>query len=128
MSTDERERLHSVLKKYAIVLGIAVAYLIVVLVTGWGLPCLFFTVTKLQCPACGVSRMLLSLLRLDFVAAFHYNPYLFVNAPVILFCLGYSEAQYVKTGSRVHRRWVNIILWIEIGLALLFGVVRNLPL
>ena len=128
MSAEARERLHGVLKKYAIVLGIAIAYLILVLATGWGIPCIFYTVTGLQCPACGVSRMLLALLRLDVVAAFWYNPYLFVNAPIILFCLGYSEVQYVKTGSRTHRRWINIVLWIEIGLALLFGIARNLPL
>lgn len=128
MSADKRERLHKTLKKYAIVLGVAVVYLIFVLSTGWGLPCLFFEITRLRCPACGVSRMLLALLRLDFVAAFRYNPYLFVNAPVILFCLGYSEIQYVRTGSRIHPKWVSVILWCEIGLALLFGVLRNLPI
>lgn len=128
MIADQRERLCRTLKKYAIVLAVAVAYLMVVLMTGWGVPCLFFTVTKLQCPACGVSRMLLSLLRLDFAAAFRYNPYLLVNAPIILVCLGYSEMQYVKTGSRSLCRWVNVVLWAEIGLALLFGVLRNFPI
>ncbi len=128
MIADKKERLHRLLKKYAIVLGVAIAYLIFVLVTEWGIPCPFFTVTKLRCPACGISRMLLALLRLDFAEAFWHNPYLFVNAPVILFCLGYSDLQYVRTGGRMQRGWVNAVLWSEVGLALLFGVLRNLPI
>ena len=123
-----KARLYRTLTKYAIVLGIAVAYLILVLCTGKGLLCPFYTVTKLQCPACGVSHMLLSLLRLDVASAFRYNPYLFVNAPLLLFCFGYSEWQYVALGTRKHPRWLNVILWCEIGLALLFGVLRNLPI
>ncbi len=120
--------MHRTLKKYAIVLSIAIAYLIIVLAVGQGIPCFFHMITKLQCPACGVSRMLVALVRLDLAAAFGYNPYLLINGPIILGCLGYSEVRYIKSGTRKHPTWLNVILWGEIVLALIFGVWRNLPI
>ncbi len=120
-----KERLRKTLVKYATVLAVGVGYLILFLCTGIGLPCIFYEVTGLQCPACGVSRMLISLLRLDVVAAFRYNPFLLVNGPVIVGCLVYSDVQYVRLGHRKHPRAWDVILWCEIGLALLFGIWRN---
>lgn len=119
-----RERLIETVKKYAVILAVGATYLLFVLLTGIGIPCVFNKLTGWLCPACGVSRMIISAVKLDFVAAFHYNPFLFVNAPVILFCLIYPDIAYVKHGCRSYR-WINIILWAEIAMLLLFGVLRN---
>ncbi len=121
-----KSRLYQTLKKYAIVLTVLLAYLIFVLITKGGVPCFFYKITGYQCPSCGISRMFLSVLRFDFSSAFEYNQYLFINAPVILICLGISEVSYIKHGVRNHPIWLDIILWVEIGMALLFGVFRNL--
>lgn len=120
-----RPRLWKVLKKYAIILGIGVAYWLFTLWTGWGIPCLFYKITGFQCPACGISRMLSSLLRLDFAAAFHYHPLLLLTLPILLFCLIYPDVRYLLRGDRT-MGWVNVLLWAEIALLLVFGVVRNL--
>lgn len=119
------ERLKKTLKKYAIIIGIGIAYAIFVTVTGWGIPCPIYTVTHLQCPACGISRMLLSLLRLDFAAAWQYNPYLLINGPIILACLIASDFRYIRTGDgRLGK--LAIVLWIEVVLALIFAILRNI--
>ena len=120
-----KSRLSKTVKKYAIILAVGVAYLIFTLCTGKGIPCIFYTLTGFECPACGVSRMIVSVVRLDFVDAYHCNPFLFVTAPVILFCLIYSDVRYVISGDGALGK-LSIILWVEIALAMLFGVVRNL--
>ena len=120
-----KERCWRVLKKYVIILGIGVAYLVFVMLTGWGIPCVFHAVTGLLCPACGVSRMLVSLARLDFAAAYAYNPFLLLTSPIILFCLLYGDVKYVLKGDRHMGKWV-ILAWAEIGGLLAFGVLRNI--
>ncbi|MBQ9773804.1 MAG: DUF2752 domain-containing protein [Clostridia bacterium] len=113
------------MKKYLIVLGIGMLYLLFVLGTGIGLPCVFYLLTGWQCPSCGVSRMFLAVTRLDFAAAFHYNSFLFVTSPVILFCIVAPDVCYVRTG-RCSLGRASVLLWIEIALAVAFGVFRNL--
>lgn len=120
-----KERLNKTVKKYVIVLLCGAAYAIFVYFTGWGIPCPIHLITGLQCPACGVSRMLMAVIRLDFVSAFYYNPFLFVTSPVLLFCIVYPDTVYIKTGS-VEIGKVGIVMWLEIAAALIFGVARNL--
>ena len=40
-----------------------------------GIPCLFYQITGLKCPGCGITRLIFSLIKLDFNQAFFYNPY-----------------------------------------------------
>jgi hypothetical protein len=69
--------------------------------------------------------MIASLARFDFRVAFEYNPFLLVTGPVILFGLIYSDVRYVKTGDASMGRF-GFVLWIEIALALAFGILRNI--
>ena len=126
-TTDKtpKERLKKTLLKYTVILGISLLYLLFVLLTGWGIPCIFYTVTGWQCPGCGISRMLVSIAKLDFVSAFYHNPFLLVTSPILFGCLLLSEIRYVKRGDGSLGKW-SILLWIEIVLALLFGVLRNI--
>ena len=120
-----KKRLLRIVKRDSVVLAIGIAYAVFVLCTGIGIPCPFYAITKLKCPGCGISRMLLSLLKLDFAAAFHYNPFLLITLPIVLFCFIYSDVKYILTGNGDLGK-LKIILWIEIALALLFGVLRNI--
>jgi len=67
-----------VLKVYLWTLAICVPYTIWLLITGKFIPCFYLTVFGKECGACGVSRMFLSMARLDFDSAFHFNPVMFV--------------------------------------------------
>ncbi len=118
------DRLRHVVKKYAIILAVGVAYLVLVLCTGWGIPCPFYTLTGFLCPACGVSRMIVALVRLDFLAALKHHALLLVTLPMLLFCLIYPDVRYILKGER-RLGWVSVLLWIEVGLLLIFGIVRN---
>ena len=119
-------RLRSVVKKYSVILGIGLAYLVFVLITGWGIPCLFNLITRgLKCPACGVTHMIMAAVKFDLSLAYSCNPFLFLTSPIILFLIGYSEYKYVKTGS-YDIGAVKYIVWAELILAIAFGVVRNI--
>ena len=107
------------------ILGIGLLYLIFVLCTGIRIPCLFYELSGLKCPGCGVTRMMVSLSRMDFVAAFQYNPFLFVTGPFLLAYLAASEVKYVLHGNRNMGKW-QLFLWIELILLLLYGILRNI--
>ena len=120
-----KKRFKKTVIKYAIILGIAIAYLIFVLCTNIGIPCIINKLTGFKCPGCGISRMLVSLISFDIVAAFWHNPFLFVTGPFIIVYLACSEVKYIKHGDRRMGKW-EIFMWIELVLLLAFGILRNI--
>ncbi len=60
----------------------AVAYAVFRLL---GITCVFQHLLGIPCPGCGMTRALLSLLRLDFAAAWDYNPLIFLMPYVFVY-------------------------------------------
>ncbi len=118
-------RLRRVSIKYGVILAIGLGYLFFVLLSGVRIPCIFYELTGLKCPGCGVTRMIVSVARLDFAAAFGYNPFLFITGPLLLIYLAFSEAKYVLSGNTRMGKWVMFI-WAELILAIIYGVLRNI--
>ena len=119
------ERLRKVLRKYLIIFGVGVAYLVWVLITDLRIPCPIYSIFGIECPGCGVTRMIASIARFDFSAAFGYNPFLLVTSPLILLIIGVGEYNYVRQGEwrlGVLRHTLIPLL----ALAIAFGVVRNI--
>ena len=77
MKLDRIQR--KVLLIYAVVIGLGVAYTLIIFTFGRGIPCYFRELTGFLCPGCGTSRMMLSLIRLDIRTAFSYNPVAFIS-------------------------------------------------
>lgn len=122
-----KERRNKVLRTFAV---LAVAGVLYGLITGWlgfGIPCPVHYFTGFKCPGCGVSRMFISLMKLDFKSAFEANRLLLVTLPVIASLLFVYFFRYIKTGSRKISKAENIIYIVLIILFLIFGVVRNFP-
>lgn len=89
------------------------------------LPCIIHKTTGLYCPGCGISRMLLSLLSLDFYQAFRYNPFLFI---LLLLTIAYHIIKLITKKLLTKELKLNnttyiILLILTIG----FGVLRNIP-
>lgn len=93
---------------------------------GWWLPCVFNQITGLKCPGCGVSRMCLALLRLDFKRAFYWNPAVLVCLPGLLWVTGKLCHQYIRTGSMKMEQSDQRVCWIMAGILVIFGLFRNL--
>ncbi len=109
-------------------LAVGIVYAVISYVTGFGIPCIFHTVTGLQCPGCGISRMFLSLFKGDIKAAWGYNHVILCLSPLFLVLIVHMSARYIKKGSLVPARWANILMCIMIGVLLVFGVLRNIPM
>lgn len=121
-----KERLHEEIKKLIALLVIGFLYLLFVLATGVRIPCIFNLVTGLQCPACGITRMLVSVSKLDFISAFHYNPVLFVTLPVILGCLINERITYIRKGYNKLNPFCSFFLWLETAILIIYGIIRNI--
>lgn len=122
-----KKRLFRVLAWAGAICGIALAYVCIIRVFGRGLYCPFWMLTGRYCPGCGVSRMFLRLLRLDFAGAFRANRLLFITLPLILGLLAARAVRYVRTGERGTPRWEERTWLALAGLFVLYGVARNLP-
>ena len=121
-----KERLKRILLSLASLLGLGVAYLLFVRHTGLGIPCVFYLLTGLYCPGCGISRMCLALARLDFSAAMGHNVLVFCLLPILIW-LGLSKAvEYVKTGRTTRSKWETIFYLTAFALCVLFVVLRNM--
>jgi hypothetical protein len=118
-------RRKKVIKKYSIILSIGLLYLLWVLITDLRIPCIFNLVFKLECPGCGVTRMIASIVKLDFRSAFLFNPFLFLTFPIIFLLIIYSEIIYIRHGTHSLGR-LEPLAFIELALALAFGIMRNL--
>lgn len=95
--------------------------------TGHGIPCIFHAVTGLQCPGCGVTRMLSALLHGDWRGAWESNAAVLTLSPVLAGLVGLSLVRWIRTGSARLPRWADAVTMVCVVLLLLFTVARNLP-
>ena len=118
-------RRNKVIRTALILSGIGALYALFVLVTGVGIPCPFHLITGLKCPGCGVSRMALSIIKLDFAAAFHYNAAIFCLLPLMAATAGRYAYVYIRYG-RLKDKAANISAYFMIAVLVVFGVLRNI--
>lgn len=88
-------------------------FLVLLLYRVLGITCIYRFLFGIPCPTCGVTRSVLSLLKLDFTASFRYNP---MTVPLLVF-------GFLMIHRRLFPKWK---LFIEVGagitLILLFAV------
>ena len=128
LDEQEKNRAILILKKIAIVLSVCILYVVFVKITGVGIPCLIKAVTGKYCPGCGISRMFLAMLELDFKKAFAYNPLLMVLLPFCIFFGVRRGIIYIKSGNKesdlseqifiIMAFIVTVIMAIQFGLKL----------
>lgn len=106
-----------------IILGILYGFY--VMKTGNGIPCFFRTLTGLYCPGCGISHLLIALMKGDVQAAFYSNPALFVCLPFILLMLFRYIIRYVQTGSWSLNRFEQWCLYLIIFVLVGYCMMRN---
>ncbi len=126
--SNPRQRLKRLSVKAAILFLAGLFYLIIIKTFGRGLPCLFNKLTGLYCPGCGITRIILSSVKLNFVAAFNANPVLFCFLPFLAAVLIYRAVRYIRYGTAPFTLWQKLIVYIGIVLLLLFCVYRNIML
>ena len=124
---NRKNRIKNVCKSILILLGVGMLYALFIKITGWKIPCVFHEVTGLHCPGCGITRMCLALIRLDFSLAFQCNPLIFSLLPVFLLVAVYFLIRYIRWGTWQTGKWMNVLLVVVVVLLVAFGILRNLP-
>ena len=121
-----KQRFFKLVKPTAIILAIGFTYIIIHKLTGFGIFCPVNKFTHLYCPGCGVSRMFLHLIKLEFYEAFSSNCVLFCLLPVFAAAALWHAYKYIRFGKTKLNKAETVICWIIVGILLTFGVVRNI--
>ena len=118
MNREMRKRY--VIRTWAEIAAIGGIYLLVILLT----PLRFLT--GFQCPGCGVTRMVLDLLKLDVRQAFRDNAFVLLILPVLVPWGIYRTKKYIEEDSPEYSIFELILLGILLAGAVLFGIIRNI--
>ena len=113
--------------KVLAVLVLLAGYYLFLRYTGTGIPCLFRYFFHMECPGCGISRMILAISTGEFREAFLSHPVLFCWSPFLLWNIKKNTAAYLYGKPVFLRKWEKagtVLLLISL---LLFFVWRNLP-
>ncbi len=104
-----------------VIISFILSYLLFIVIDiGCPLKVLF----DIDCAGCGVTRMILSILKLDFYQAFRFNPFMFITIIFMIIYLVYVficmilKREYFKIGLKT----IIVIIILFIG----FGVLRNI--
>jgi hypothetical protein len=125
LSGEARLRARCVLKKGGILLGVGVAYLIFVSLTGLGIPCIFHALTGLHCPGCGITRLFVALGRLDLAAAWDANALVLVLLPFLIGFGAWHLYEYIRQGKVRTSLFEQILIILAFILTVVFGILRN---
>ena len=108
----------------ALFFGAGVLYYIWIRLGGAMIPCPVRALTGYKCPGCGITHMILCLLKLDVSGAYRENPFLLVTLPLLAYLIG-SEFRRQLKGETVGK--LQKLLQIAYLAALLvFGIWRNI--
>ncbi len=89
------------------------------------LPCIFHKITVFYCPGCGVTRMLISIFKLEFYQAFRYNVYLFI---LLIITIVYQIIKLITYKLLTKKIRLNNYIYILLLMTTIaFGILRNLP-
>ena len=80
----------------------------------------------LYCPGCGVTRMLLSMLKGNFYQAFRYNPLLFLGLPFFSFYYCYYLYCFFAARKNKFSSLEPGIWYFLITIFVVYGVLRNI--
>lgn len=114
---------NKVLKIYFWGFLIGLIYAVLVMFVGLEIRCFYYETLGLKCPGCGLTRMFVSMIKLDFASAFNYNPVMFVmffvwNLIGVL-CF-WNKFKFISNPKVLYG-----LLWVSIIIVLIYAVLRN---
>ncbi len=126
MRDEQKQRFIQWIKPVGEVLLLGGAYLLFIKLTGLAVPCLIRLATGKYCPGCGITRMALAYLRLDFRDAFHANPFLFFVVPLLLVYGLVRGIIFIKKGTNKYSIPEQVGLVLILIATIVFGILRNM--
>ena len=117
---------YSKMKLILILISFLIIYFILSELLDVGIPCLFYEITGYYCPGCGITRVLFSLLKLDFYQAFRYNPLIFIL--IIITGIYWLVKFILKKFMNISIEIPNYVYYILLIIVIIFGILRNIPM
>jgi hypothetical protein len=109
-------------REYIIIGGVFILGFILMIL--FKVDCPWKKIFDIDCAGCGTTRMVVSLIQLDFYQAFRFNPFIFVLLVLCILYLGYVlickllKKNYITIGKKT---FIVIVL-----LSLIFMIFRNI--
>ena len=85
---------------------------------------MFYKITGLYCPGCGITRCFFAILEGDFYKAFMYNQLVFILIPFAIIYFIYKAYLYI-TSKKDKMKIPNIFWIILLIIVIVFGILRN---
>lgn len=120
-----KKRLLRVLVLAGGILLTGLLYAVAVRRLGFGIPCLYKTFFRLDCPTCGITHMFFALGRLDLAAAFAYNPVVLCLLPLWCAVCIRLACLYVQSGRVRLEKWMLATLLFSVLALFFYGILRN---
>ena len=121
---EEIKRRNKILKITAVIIVIGLSYSIINRAFHIGISCVFYSVLKVKCAGCGMTRATLSLLSGDVRSAFSHNAIFFVYWFEIISIYVSSSIEYIKNG-KIRIKGIHIAVDIAvIAIILIYGILR----
>lgn len=109
-------------KGVLVFLVLLIGYYFIHLFTGFAISCPIHYLTGYYCPGCGITRMLFSIIKLDFYQAFRYNPLVFVMLII------YVAINIIEAVFKFNIKIPEIVLNSLIGILIIYGILRNMEM
>ena len=122
---EKKNRFLKLAKSIGQIVLLGILYFIFIKMTGWKIPCIFYELTGKYCPGCGVTRMCLALVQLDFASAMRNNLLVFCLLGPGLIYGGIKSFFYIKNGTVRQSLLEKICIVLIFVLTIAFAVVRN---
>lgn len=119
------------MKKRILIVFLSIILLIFVILIGIKVldlihfKCIYRTIFNIYCPGCGTTRMIKSILKLDFYQAFRYNPLMFISLFILIPYLIYNIILYIS--GKTFIKPSNKILVIIFVILFAYAIFRNIP-
>lgn len=114
------------IKRIFIVL-ICIFFIVILYSSGLYIPCPIHLITGLHCPGCGITRCIVSIIKLEFYQAFRYNPLIFILLPFLISYVLYKIYIWILyKEDRLTNKLSDYPMYILIVILISYGILRNI--
>lgn len=113
-------------KQSGIILILGSIYLSIVLKTKQGIPCIFYRITGLKCPGCGMTHAMIELWKGDYLEALRYNALSLTVFPVLCIYLLYRFCHTELNGGKGFYIWEYAVLLVLLLISIGYACIRNI--
>ena len=121
-----KDRLKKVIVRNLVFLTLFISYYLLYSYTSIGIPCIFKLITGYDCPGCGITRCLFSLVKLNIKEAYNFNQLVTISIiPFVIIYLYYTYCYVYDKKNRL-KVYINKMSIYFLIIVILFGIIRNI--